>query len=146
MPDLVTVLREEDLKRDQGGAGLDLAPYLEIIDAIREQAGVGGLMTLEEGETQRTVKRRMSVAAQRRGLDLIWRKAPEGQLRFVLAEPGQRPPDARTRRPPAEPPQEQPAVDPVAAEDPAAAGGTTASSIGLEGPAQPRGRRRRRTE
>ena len=140
------MLREEDLKRDQGGAGLDLAPYLEVIDAIREQAGVGGVMTLEEGETQRTVKRRMSIAAQQRGLDLTWRKAPEGQLRFVLAASGQRPPDARTRRAPAEPQPEQSAVDPVAAEDPVAVSGITTTSIGMEGAAQPRGRRRRRPE
>ena len=40
----------------------------------------------------------MSVAAKERGLTLVWRKAPERQLRFVLAEAGKPTPGARQRK------------------------------------------------
>ncbi len=90
MPNLDKVLREEDLKRGgAGGGGLDLTPYLAMIAAVRAEGGVGGLITLEEGERQRTEKRRMSVAAKDQGYTLVWRTAPERRLRFVLATPGE---------------------------------------------------------
>lgn len=92
------MLKQEDLQRGRTTAGLDLASYLAIIDTIREQEGVGGQLTLSEGEQQRTEKRRMSIAAQQRGYKLTWRKAPEGQLRFVLAAPGEPAPGGRQRR------------------------------------------------
>ena len=78
MPELTTVLHEADLKRGQAVAQTDLTPYMDIIDTLREQGGVGGVLRLDEGETQRTVKRRMSIAAKERGFQLVWRTAPEG--------------------------------------------------------------------
>ena len=98
MPQLDKVLAEQDLHRGRAAASLDLAPYMDIIDNIREQGGVGGTLSLSEDESQRTEKRRMSVAAKERGLKLVWRKAPERQLRFVLAEEGQPTPGGRPRR------------------------------------------------
>ena len=98
MPQLTHVLTDEELERGRRVGGMDLAPYLAIITTIREQGGRGGVLTLGEGENQRTEKRRMSVAAKQQGLELTWRKAPEGQLRFVLAEPGQPRPDGRRRQ------------------------------------------------
>ena len=100
MPQLAKVLTEEDLHRGRaaGGGALDLAPYMDIIDNIREQGGVGGTLSLSEDESQRTEKRRMSVAAKERGLKLVWRRASERQLRFVLAEEGQPTPGGRPRR------------------------------------------------
>ena len=98
MPELTTVLTEADLKRGRAAGHADLTPYMDIIDTLREQGGVGGVLSLDEGESQRTVKRRMSIAAKGRGYQLTWRKAPEGQLRFVLAAAGEAPPDARRRR------------------------------------------------
>ena len=68
------------------------------------------------------------MAAKERGYDLVWCTAPEGQLRFVLAAPGQRPPDARQRRPRAERQGEQRVVDAVVAEDPAGISGMTATT------------------
>ncbi len=98
MPTLDKVLREEDLKRGQaGGGGLDLTPYMEMVDTIRAQGGVGGLLSLAEGERQRAEKRRMSLAAKHQGYQLIWRTAPERKLRFVLATPGAPVPGGRKR-------------------------------------------------
>jgi hypothetical protein len=51
--------------------------------------GVGGSMELDEGENQR--------AAKERGYELTWRKAPDGELRFVLARPGEARPGGRPR-------------------------------------------------
>ena len=99
MPQLDKVLTEEDLRgsRAAGGA-LDLAPYTDIIDNIREQGGVGGALSLSQDENQRAEKRRLSVAAKQRGFTLVWRKAPERQLRFVLAEEGKPAPGSRRRQ------------------------------------------------
>ena len=98
MPQLTKVITEEELSRRQTSGGLDLSAYMGIIDNIREQGGVGGNLSLSEDENQRTEKRRMSVAAKERGLTLVWRKAPEGQLRFVLAEEGKPAPGSRRRQ------------------------------------------------
>ena len=134
VPQLTTVLTVDDLQRRRSSGVLDLSSYLELLDTVREQGGVGAVLTLSEGENQRTEKRRLSVAAKERGYDLVWRRAPEGQLRFVLAEAGQRPPDARRRRSREERPGGHPAVDTVVAEDPAGISGTTTTTIGMEQP------------
>ena len=98
MPELAKVLSQEDLIRQRPTAGLDMEAYRDILTQVREQGGVGGLVILNEGESQRTEKRRLSVAAKQEGYDLTWRKAPEGQLRFVLSQPGERAPGSRGRR------------------------------------------------
>ncbi len=98
MPTLERVLREDDLHRGgAGGGGLDLTPYLDMLAAIRTEGGVGGLITLAEGEQQRAEKRRLSVAAKDQGYKLVWRTAPERKLRFVLAKPGEPVPGGRQR-------------------------------------------------
>ena len=97
MPELAKVLSEEDLSRSRAPTPLDLQAYVSIIDSVREQGGVGGLILLSEGESQRTEKRRLSLAAKQEGYDLTWRKAPTGQLRFVLSRPGERVPGGRER-------------------------------------------------
>ena len=145
MPELVQVLGEEDLARRGTGVGLDLTPYFSIIDSIREQGGVGAQLRLEEGETQRTVKRRMSVAAKQRGYELVWRKSQNGQLRFVLAEPGQPRPGGRPRRTSAERQDEQTTIEAVMTEDVAEVTDTTARVEDLdttEAATGPVGRRR----
>ena len=78
---------------------------------------MGAVLSLDEGESQRSVKRRMSIAARDRGYELTWRKAPAGQLRFVLAEPGQPRPGGRPRRPRTEVETEQMAIDAIMTED-----------------------------
>ncbi len=101
---------------------------MDIIDTLREHGGVGGVLRLDEGESQRTVKRRMSIAARDRGYQLTWRTAPAGQLRFVLAEPGQPRPGGRSRRTRAERAAEQTAVAAIMTEDVAEVTGVTAAA------------------
>lgn len=98
VPQLVRVLKEEDLRSQRASVGLDLGRYLEIIDSIIEQGGVGGEIALQEGENQRTEKGRLTRAAKQRGMKLTWRKPRNGVLRFVLSSMGAPPPDGRRRR------------------------------------------------
>jgi hypothetical protein len=98
VPQLVRVLKEEDLRSQRAPVGLDLGRYLEIIDSIIEQGGVGGEIALQEGENQRTEKGRLTRAAKQRGMKLTWRKPRNGVLRFVLSSMGAPPPDGRRRR------------------------------------------------
>ena len=98
MPKLGRVLKEEDLKSQRTPAGLDLNDYLEIIDAIKQEGGVGGEVSLSGEESQRTEKGRLTRAAKQRGHKLTWRKSSMGVLRFVLSDPGSPPPDGRRRR------------------------------------------------
>ena len=102
-----------------------------IIDTVRQQGGIGGMVTLGADEKQRTEKRRLSLAAKEQGYDLTWRRSEPDQLRFVLAAPGQPAPGSRRRRPPAARQDESPTVDAVVAEDPAGVSGATATPIGL---------------
>ncbi len=98
MPQLTKVLTEADLRAARARPVMDLTPYLEVIDSITRQGGVGGEAALSDNESQRTEKRRLSLAAKQRGLELTWRKSPPGQLRFVLSAPGQQVPGGRRRR------------------------------------------------
>lgn len=100
MPELTKVLTEADVSAGRARSVMDLAPYLDIIDKITQQQGVGGELTLSDNESQRTEKRRLSLAAKQRGLRLTWRKSQKGELRFVLAAPGQQAPGGRRRRMP----------------------------------------------
>ena len=77
---------------------MDLTPYFDVIDQVAQQGGVGGEIALGPGESKRTEKRRLSIAAKQRDMKLTWRKSREGELRFVLASPGSAPPDGRRRR------------------------------------------------
>jgi hypothetical protein len=98
MPELMKVLTEADLTSARGQTRMDLTPYIEIIDEVKKQGGVGGELALSSAESQRTEKRRLSIAAKLQGLKLTWRKPRDGGLRFVLSEPGSSPPDGRRRR------------------------------------------------
>lgn len=98
MPELTKVLSEDDLKSSRGQSGMDLTPYIKIIEEVRSQRGVGGEITLTDEESQRTEKRRLSIAAKQMNLKLTWRKSRDRELRFVLSAPGSVPPDGRRRR------------------------------------------------
>lgn len=98
MPELTRVLTQEDLTSARGQTRMDLTPYMEIIDEVAKQGGVGGELALGPDESQRTEKRRLSIAAKQRNLKLTWRKPREGGLRFVLSDEGSSPPDGRRRR------------------------------------------------
>ena len=98
MPRLIRVLTEADVAAARIRPITDLTPYLEIIDAITRQGGVGGEISLAPNESQRTEKRRLSLAAKQRNLRLTWRKARPGELRFVISVPGAPTPGGRRRR------------------------------------------------
>ena len=98
MPQLVKVLTEEDMQRGAATSRMDLSAYLGIIDRIRNEKGVGGDIELGQGESRRTEKRRLSIAAKQSGMKLTWRKSRDGALRFVLAEQGKDAPGSRRRR------------------------------------------------
>jgi hypothetical protein len=98
MPKLIKVLSESDLSAARAPAIMDLTPYLNIIDEIAKQGGVGGEIKLGPNESQRTEKRRLSLAAKQKGLKLTWRKSSPGELKFVLSAPGQAAPGGRRRR------------------------------------------------
>lgn len=101
MPTLTRVLAQEDLQRTVRMSDLDLTTYIEIIDQVRREGGVGGIVHLLAGESQRTEKRRLTLAAKQQGLNLTWRSSQPGDLRFVLSEPGGPVPGSRKRREPA---------------------------------------------
>jgi hypothetical protein len=105
MPSLTKVLSEEDFKAAPRGVNLDLTPYLALIDTITRDRGVGATVKLSAEESQRTEKRRLTMAARLRGYQLRWRQSGPGSLRFVLAAEGEPFPGGRTRRtpPPAAP-------------------------------------------
>ena len=143
MPELTKILSEEDLARRSGMPRLDLTTYVNLIDRVREQNGVGGIVTLGPGEGQRTEKRRLSLAAKQHGYTLSWRRSEPGQLRFVLAEEGQRVPGSRQRRPPADEQQEVLGEENAMTEELAAPAETTATTEAASAPSPKNGRRRR---
>ncbi len=98
MPQLARVLREDDLRSSANASRMDLTPYIGLLETIRAQDGLGGMLTLDEGENQRAEKRRLSIAAKQQGYKLTWRKSQPGELRFVLAQDGQPTPGSRKRR------------------------------------------------
>ncbi len=63
---------------------LDLPPYRTFVADLT--VGEGGLVTLEDGDQPRPIKRRLTRAVRERGLHTKWRAAPQGQLRFQLVE------------------------------------------------------------
>ena len=98
MPKLTKVLTEADLTAARARPVMDLTPYLNVIGEITKQGGVGGEITLGANESQRTEKRRLSLAAKQLGYKLTWRKSGPGELKFVLSSPGQPAPGGRRRR------------------------------------------------
>jgi hypothetical protein len=98
MPSLAKVLQHEDMERGRGMVRMDLTPYTDIIESVRSEGGVGGELTLHDDESKRTEKRRLSIAAKQVGMQVTWRKADDGLLRFVLSEPGGPVPGGRQRQ------------------------------------------------
>jgi hypothetical protein len=114
MPQLAQVLQEADLRRKgTTTTALNLEPYFAMIDAVREAEGVGATVDLAPEESTRVEKGRITRAAKERGQHLVWRKAHDGQLRFVLAAPGAPVPGARQRRTVTPPPAPAPVPAPV---------------------------------
>lgn len=105
MPTISKVLTQEELKAEKPRATMDLAPYKKIITAVTSKGGVGASVKLGPDESQRTEKRRLSIAAKEKGYILVWRKSNDGHLRFVLHREGEPVPGGRKKK---EPTSEEP--------------------------------------
>ena len=97
MPSLARVLQQDDLKVGGHVMRMDLSPYIDIIESIRSEGGVGGEVAILDDESRRTEKRRLSIAAKQLETTLTWRRSADGMLRFVLSEPGAPTPGGRPR-------------------------------------------------
>ena len=61
---------------------LDLSQYIAFLDTLRP--GDWGAVSLEDGESQRVVKRRLTTAAKQRGWELRYRKTQDGRIIFEV--------------------------------------------------------------
>jgi hypothetical protein len=61
---------------------VDLTEYLAYLDTLK--VGDWGAVTLEKDEVQRTVKRRLTIAAKERGLKLKYKTAEDGRIVFQV--------------------------------------------------------------
>jgi hypothetical protein len=144
MPQLTKVLTSTDLQGRTAARALDLSPYLDLLQTVLAD-GVGATVTLGPEEQQRTEKRRLSMAAKALGYQLVWRRAPADQLKFVLATPGAPAPGGRRRRPRGEQQAEQVTIAAVMTPDVAEVTETEASAEERMPPPAPRPRGRRRS-
>ena len=81
MPTFAKLSQDEvDQLRRRRPQTQDLGEYLAYLDTLK--AGEWGSITLEEGDTQRVVKRRLTTAAKEKGMTLKYKRAPEGQIIF----------------------------------------------------------------
>lgn len=90
MPRLMTVLSADDMaarKKVRTPKADILVVQMHHLQDIISQNGLGADIELEEGEDQRTQKRRYTTAAKQLGRQLKWRSAPDGQLSFELTSP-----------------------------------------------------------
>jgi hypothetical protein len=79
--DEVTALSTRRVREDV------LVPYLSNLSSLRP--GDWGSIELEDGDTQRAVKRRTTVAARTQGKDIRWRRSPSPQrLVFEVRDRG----------------------------------------------------------
>jgi hypothetical protein len=146
VPHLAAVLTPADLHRpSRAPSALDLSPYLHLLSQVLAEGGVGAVIELDPGDSSRVVKGRLTRAARELGRQLIWRTAPKGQLRFVLAEPGGPIPGGRPRRPRAEVEAEQTMIDAVLTPEVADVTDTDAATEEEDIPLSPRRRRARKT-
>ena len=61
---------------------VDLGPYVEFLREL--SSGEGGEVALQSGESQRTIKRRLTSAAVHLQKSIRWRRSPDGVLRFEV--------------------------------------------------------------
>jgi hypothetical protein len=73
------------------GDRVDLGPYFAILDAVQAQGGAGGTVRLDPEERKLAEMRRLSMAARRRGLRLVWLYSSAEEISFrVVARPKRR--------------------------------------------------------
>ncbi len=68
--------------RNRRSAKVDLSEYLGFLGSMRP--GDWGVITLEEGDSQRTVKRRLTTASKQQGKQVRYRKGDDGQIVFEV--------------------------------------------------------------
>lgn len=59
-----------------------LDPYLKFLDGLN--TGDWGSVEIEEGETQRAVKRRLTTASKQKGVEIKYKKSEEGKVLFEV--------------------------------------------------------------
>lgn len=84
MPTFRRLSREEiAARRPRLQTAVDLTDYLAFLEDLTP--GMGGELALQEGESQRAVKRRMTMAGNRLGKKVRWRHSQEGTVRFDIS-------------------------------------------------------------
>jgi hypothetical protein len=77
----LTASEVERLKKRRN-ATQDLSAYLSYLDTLK--SGDWGALTLEQGETQRAIKRRLTMASKQKGIILRYKKGDEGRIIFEV--------------------------------------------------------------
>lgn len=72
-------LAKEDVESLRGRRGefraIDLSAYFSFLDSLK--AGEWGAIELEQGESSRAIKRRLTIAAKQKQRKIKYRRAPE---------------------------------------------------------------------
>ncbi len=71
----------ERLKKRRN-ATQDLSAYSSYLDSLKP--GDWGAVSLEHGETQRAIKRRLTMASKQKGMSLRYKKGDEGRIVFEV--------------------------------------------------------------
>lgn len=77
----VPLAEVERLKRRQPTTR-DLSPYVAFLETLK--SGDWGAVTLEEGESQRAIKRRLTTTAKQKGIGIKYKKSKDGQILFEV--------------------------------------------------------------
>ena len=62
----------------------NLSEYSSFLDTLKP--GEWGEVILEPNETQRAIKRRLTTAAKQKGLEIKYKKGPEGRIIFEVKQ------------------------------------------------------------
>lgn len=80
MPRFLSKAEVEQVKRRVSGQ--ELGEYEQYLDSLRP--GDWGAIQLEKGESQRVVKRRLTVASKRKGMSIKYRRGADGVVVFEV--------------------------------------------------------------
>ncbi len=61
---------------------LNLQEYVAYLSTL--SSGDWGAVTLEEGESQRAIKRRLTIASRQQGLEIRYKRGEEGKIVFEV--------------------------------------------------------------
>lgn len=77
----LSVAEIERLKKRKS-PNLDLSTYFDYLANLK--VGDWGAITLEAGDRQRAIKRRLTMAAKQKGVNIRYRSAEEGRIVFEI--------------------------------------------------------------